>query len=265
MMADYYKEKGSTANAALWDDGFLNQKHCQYIAERRGRHYENFVGHISTCTKSVGQLSGDSLGFLRCRRLISPCMAVTMNCPVVSPSSLTDSIASTTSCGARACTFCDFALIAFVAKAETSCCWWRTVYTKDKAEKVLTCLHLGFKVESTLSYLRCVYDEAQKDGNPLWASNHNVTETYIMACSHDTQTRPAKTYLWRFIALNRIDLKSVPCRLSVEAATERDARRILAPHFILSLAARLPIQGVMEMITPSTVEKTSMEVRYAQA
>lgn len=86
-----------------------------------------------------------------------------------------------------------------------------------------------------------------------------------MACSHDTQTRPAKTYLWRFIALNRIDLKSVPCRLSVEAATERDARRILAPHFILSLAARLPMQGVMEMITPSTVEKTSMEVRYAQA
>lgn len=38
--------------------------------------------------------------------------------------------------------------------------------------------------------------------------------------------------------------KAVPCRLSVEAATEREARRILAPHFILSLAARLPVVEV---------------------
>ncbi|MDT0205766.1 host cell division inhibitor Icd-like protein [Serratia marcescens] len=86
-----------------------------------------------------------------------------------------------------------------------------------------------------------------------------------MACSHDTQTRPEKTYLWRFIALERSDLKSEPCRLSVEAATEREARRILAPYFILSLAARLPLQGIEKISTPSTIEKTSMEVRYAQA
>ncbi|CAI1043283.1 Uncharacterised protein [Serratia liquefaciens] len=88
-----------------------------------------------------------------------------------------------------------------------------------------------------------------------------------MACSHDTQTRPAKTYLWRFIALNRSDLKSPLCRLSVEATTERDARRILAPHFILSLAARLPMQGMGKMTIPSTAGKTSMvqEVRHAQA
>ncbi|EOY8656018.1 host cell division inhibitor Icd-like protein [Enterobacter hormaechei] len=46
----------------------------------------------------------------------------------------------------------------------------------------------------------------------------------------------------RFLALNRHDRKAKPCRLSVEAATEREARRILAPHFILSLAARLPAQ-----------------------
>ncbi|EFK3479230.1 host cell division inhibitor Icd-like protein [Klebsiella michiganensis] len=46
------------------------------------------------------------------------------------------------------------------------------------------------------------------------------------------------------MALNRHDKKARPCRLSVEAATEREARRILAPHFILSLAARLPLVGV---------------------
>lgn len=38
--------------------------------------------------------------------------------------------------------------------------------------------------------------------------------------------------------------KARPCRLSVEAATESEARRILAPHFILSLAARLPVREV---------------------
>jgi len=226
MMADSYKEKGSTANAALWDDCFLNQKLYQYIAEPQDRHYESFVG----------QPSGDSLAFLRCRRLISPCMAVTMNCPVVSPSSLTDSIASTTSCGARACTFCDFALIAFVAKAETSCCWWRTVYTKDNAEKVLTRLHLGFKVESTLSYLRCAYDEAQKDGNPLWASNHNVTETYIMACSHDTQTRSKFVYL--FLGTPNEFPDSTPTVLRAEADTEDDARAKF-PRWTLTFAAQI--------------------------
>ncbi|EPS6939495.1 host cell division inhibitor Icd-like protein [Salmonella enterica subsp. enterica serovar Tennessee] len=48
-------------------------------------------------------------------------------------------------------------------------------------------------------------------------------------------------FIWRFLAINRHDKKAKPCRLSVEAQTEREARRILAPHFILSLAARLPV------------------------
>ncbi len=60
-----------------------------------------------------------------------------------------------------------------------------------------------------------------------------------MAENQHTQTHPKFT--WRFLALNRHDKKATPCRLSVEAATEREARRILAPHFILSLAARLPV------------------------
>lgn len=51
-------------------------------------------------------------------------------------------------------------------------------------------------------------------------------------------------FVWRFLALNCHDKKAAPCRLSVEAATEREARRILAPHFILSLAARLPVAEV---------------------
>lgn len=67
-------------------------------------------------------------------------------------------------------------------------------------------------------------------------------EVTIMAEIQHTQTHPKFT--WRFLALNRHDKQAKPCRLSVEAATEREARRILAPHFILSLAARLPVQEV---------------------
>ncbi len=61
---------------------------------------------------------------------------------------------------------------------------------------------------------------------------------------HITHPQGRNNYIWRFLALNRHDKKATPCRLSVEAATERDARRILAPHFILSLAARLPVSEV---------------------
>lgn len=61
---------------------------------------------------------------------------------------------------------------------------------------------------------------------------------------HITHPQGRDNYTWRFLALNRHDKKARPCRLSVEAATEREARRILAPHFILSLAARLPVVEV---------------------
>mgnify|MGYP005984970967 FL=1 len=51
-------------------------------------------------------------------------------------------------------------------------------------------------------------------------------------------------FTWRFLALNRHDKKATPCRRAVDAATEREARSILSPHFILSLAARLPVREV---------------------
>ncbi|KFK97209.1 host cell division inhibitor Icd-like protein [Serratia sp. Ag2] len=49
-------------------------------------------------------------------------------------------------------------------------------------------------------------------------------------------------YTWRFLAISRIDREAKPCRLSVEAHTEREARKVLAPHFILSFAAPLPVE-----------------------
>lgn len=51
-------------------------------------------------------------------------------------------------------------------------------------------------------------------------------------------------FIWRFLAINRAERQAKPCRLSIEATSEQEARKILAPHFILSLAARLPIPEV---------------------
>ena len=72
---------------------------------------------------------------------------------------------------------------------------------------------------------------------------NNVNRSNAMAKPQCNQTHPKFT--WRFLALNRHDKKATPCRLSVDAATEREARQILSPHFILSLAARLPIREVI--------------------
>lgn len=49
-------------------------------------------------------------------------------------------------------------------------------------------------------------------------------------------------YEYRFMALHRASADAVPCRLSVEACSEKEARKILAPHFILAFAARLPVR-----------------------
>lgn len=64
-----------------------------------------------------------------------------------------------------------------------------------------------------------------------------------MAEAQSTQTRPKFQY--RFLAVDRANRKATPCRLTVEAYTEHEARLILCSHFILSLAARLPAQGVI--------------------
>lgn len=64
-----------------------------------------------------------------------------------------------------------------------------------------------------------------------------------MAKPQCNQTRPKFQY--HFLALCRADLQAKPCRLSVEATSEQDARRVLVSHFILSFAGRLPVQEVV--------------------
>ncbi|WP_342185980.1 host cell division inhibitor Icd-like protein [Serratia ureilytica] len=150
----------------------------------------------------------------------------------------------------------------------------RDYATKKNSVQHLTrsnpCLKLVFNTLSTGKA-----QEVSKTAKPAGATNTNGLLTTNVNASNEVamldhtthpQGRDSLTlnkFTWRFLALSRTDFKAKPCCLSVEAATEREARRILAPYYILSLAARLPPQGGVEITSLSTIEKTSMEVRYA--
>lgn len=220
-------------------------------------HYQMFKQEQNTRASSGGQRMSQrkpaltdfiqdfdsSLAFWRWRRLISPCIAELINCPVLSPGFFTDSIPSMISCAIRAVTDCDFAFFEPVAMSTFSKVECKTLYTKNYRFEVLTCkTPLAYRVSYTLLELRCVKSEARQCANTNRASDHNVIGANTMAELQHTQTRPK--YTWRFLALNRLDKTAKPCRISVDAETELEARCILAQHFILSLSARLPIQGV---------------------
>ncbi|WP_439291750.1 MULTISPECIES: host cell division inhibitor Icd-like protein [Rahnella] len=247
------KEKGSTANAALCDD-------CSSIHEenqspknfgdsqpsfRGAVHYESSVVHISTYTKSVGQSSCDSLAFLRCLRLISLRAEATKKPAILSPSSFTSSMDSKSSKGNLTDTCSDLLFFLPVAITDSHVVRWCSVCTKLFLLETLTwCSPENILVVFTLLHAWCKNDNAPEWWNTTEASIQTVSKDNDMACLHDTQTRPEKKYLWRFLALNRSDIGAKPCRISVEAPTEHDARRVLAPFFILSLSARLSAQGV---------------------
>ncbi|MBD8167486.1 host cell division inhibitor Icd-like protein [Erwinia aphidicola] len=63
-----------------------------------------------------------------------------------------------------------------------------------------------------------------------------------MADQQHTQTHPKFT--WHFLALPRADVAATPYHLSISAVSEKEARRVMAPYFILSLSGRLPAQEV---------------------
>ncbi|HHR5803511.1 TPA: host cell division inhibitor Icd-like protein [Providencia alcalifaciens] len=59
-----------------------------------------------------------------------------------------------------------------------------------------------------------------------------------------TSLTPNQSYRWLFLALNRSDTTAKPCRITVTASNEHDARLMLVRDYILSFAGRLPAQEV---------------------
>ncbi|TBM30124.1 host cell division inhibitor Icd-like protein [Hafnia paralvei] len=197
---------------------------------------------------------------LRWRRLISPFTALTINCAFVSPSSRLFSSSATTSCGKRAFNCCDLLLVEPVAITESPCVKCDSVYAKKMIIKGLKCDSLESSFKS-VGAIHLVNAKPRSASTLTGFLTPNATLTSEAAMNNHTiplsgrDSLTLNKFTWRFLALNRHDKKAKPCRLSVEATTEHEARRILAPHFILSFAARLPV----------TIEKTStvQEVHHA--
>ncbi|MBC3228293.1 host cell division inhibitor Icd-like protein [Serratia fonticola] len=171
-----------------------------------------------------------------------------MNCAFVSSAFNDASMSFTTSWGKRALSCCDFLLvelddisrpllfggIQYAIKMNT---------TKDLCcDSVLVNVNRGYERRVIHQFKHSKNSEAPKvvttPSGPLTKPLYEVT---IMADIKSTQTRPK--YHFRFLAIDRANRAATPCRMSVEAYTEREARQVLAPHFILSLAARMPVQG----------------------
>lgn len=191
------------------------------------------------CYPDIGYHSlSASLAFLRCRRLISPCMAEFINCPVLSPGVFTDSIPSMISCAMRAVTDCDFAFFEPVAMSTFSKIECKTLYTKNYYLEALTCKTLaGYCVSYTLFELRCVNSEARQCANTNRASDHNVIGANNMADLQHTQTRPEFT--WRFLSASERYPTAKPLVIYVNASSEQEARNTM-PGVNLIFAARLP-------------------------
>lgn len=193
-------------------------------------------GAVHSITESNPvQLSDSDLAFLRWRRLISPRIAVTINPALLSPSSLSDSISATTSCGTRTVKSCDFAFLLDVAITDSFDVWCVSVYAKKSYAQCLKCVSLecSFKSEGETHLTN---SEARQCSNTNRASYHNVTEAYIMACIQHTQTRPK--YQYRFLALSAIGRNVI----HITATTEREAREQSPAGCVMVFAGRLPVE-----------------------
>lgn len=157
------------------------------------------------------------------RRAISPRMAVTINPALLSSGLFNASMPSITSWGMRIEICFDLSLTVFLAMSVYLMIWCDSVYTIIKSQKDLTCDSLEFNLNHT-SLLWCDSQRQRPGvlGTTTEASIHNVTRTYIMACLHDTKTRPNFTYL--FLGTPSDLPTCTPTVLRAEADTEAEAR-----------------------------------------
>ncbi|ENL0683490.1 host cell division inhibitor Icd-like protein [Escherichia coli] len=186
-----------------------------------------------------------SLALRRWRRLISPRMAVFINCPVLSPSSFTFSIPSIISCAIRAVTDCDFAFFGPVAISNSLCFQCKTIYTKKNYFEVLTCkTPLSYIVSYTLLVKGSETTKPRTVGAVTGLLTNNDSNSIEVAMLNHT-THPQgrdshnlNKFTWRFMQC----LTDSIAIFTVTAATEREARAQL-PRAHLIFVARIR-QGV---------------------
>jgi hypothetical protein len=255
----------------------VDNAHRVYNVEKAGFLESIKKGSISATLESVVQSAkshfGHYFGFLRCSSLSFRPQASSTQAEKLALGfsgfslSTLASISSINSCGKRIPFKLDLLLIFFVATG-FSPGWCVSTIHKNARNKTLDVLeHLELWCSNTLSTGKA--QATHKITKPAGATNTNgpltTTDRTSIEVAMSDHTTPLtgrnslspNKFTWRFLAISRLDRNAKPCRMSAEAHTEREARQVLALHFILSLPARLPVQGMGEISIPSTIGKTS--------
>ncbi|WP_420899430.1 MULTISPECIES: host cell division inhibitor Icd-like protein [Erwinia] len=159
--------------------------------------------------------------------------------------STTKSIFSKSSCGKRMFFSCDLLFLLPVAISMPAC-WDNCVYTQyikhGEEKRVALSTHHELRYLHTLSTGVAQIAKPGSGGTLTGPLTKPLIEVTVMADQQHTQTHPKFT--WHFLALPRADVAATPYHLSISAVSEKEARRVMAPYFILSLSGRLPAQEV---------------------
>ncbi|EFH8340689.1 host cell division inhibitor Icd-like protein [Escherichia coli] len=181
-----------------------------------------------------------SLVLRRWRRLISPRMAVTINCASVSFSSLTKFISLKTSRGILAVFCCDLLLVVPVGITGLLTVRWRSVYVEKKIKK-------GLKCKSPKSSITLKGDLHLKGKAPqvslplaglLTTNDSKIIEVAMRNHTTHPQGRDSHNlnkYIWRFIALSTAQ----PRVITIEATSEQEARQQSPAGCVMVFAARI--------------------------
>ncbi|VXD08624.1 hypothetical protein YERSI8AC_70053 [Enterobacterales bacterium 8AC] len=217
----------------------------------------NHAGNIGGITYEnfVGQPSGVSLGFLRCSPLSLRPQASSTQAEKLAVGfsgfsrSTLASISSINSCGKRIPFVVERLFLKPVAMLFPLYWCRNTIQVRKENKSVDVYMHLDIWCLCTL-ILNMV--QIAKPGSvgaltgPLTTTDRLIIEAAMKNHTTPLTGRDSLTpnkFTWRFLAISRIDRNAKPCRMSVEAHTEREARRVLAPNFILSFSSRLPVKG----------------------
>ncbi|EGQ2047014.1 host cell division inhibitor Icd-like protein [Escherichia coli] len=199
----------------------------------------NPVRHSSSL-HGAGDGYSCSLALRRWRRLISPRMAVTINCASVSFSSLTKFISLKTSRGILAVFCCDLLLVVPVGITGLLTVRWRSVYVEKKIKKGLKCKppksSIIFKGDLHLK------DKAPQVSLPLagllTTNDNDSIEVAMLNHTTHPQGRDSynlNKYIWRFIALSTAQ----PRVIHIEATSEQEARQQSPDGCVMVFAARI--------------------------
>ncbi|ELU2857575.1 host cell division inhibitor Icd-like protein [Escherichia coli] len=200
------------------------------------------------CDQCAGLLVGYScsLALRRWRRLISPSNAAVTNCPVLSPSSLTLSMASTIWSGTRASILFDFAFTDFVAISDFRLVWCPTMIARKKFNAMLDVSHTD-KITCVrhLIFISHKMTKPRTVGAVTGLLTTNDNESIEVAMRNYT-THPQgrdshnlNKYIWRFIALSTAQ----PRVIHIVATSEQEARQQSPAGCVMVFAARIR-QGV---------------------